>query len=212
MPIFRDDHRLLTAFRAGDREALRRVYDHYARKVEQVVRQGAFLHGGRFSGAPRAECRDLVQETFLRAFSAHARLGYNGLGDYEPFVLGIARHVLAEWWRRRGREIPEENVGEREATEPIVEEPFDARELAATQRYLETLPSDLKQVHAQRYVSGLSQVEAAAKLGLSRQNIRTLEARLRKGLKKFLQKHKNQPECGAHAREGIHEKNRTTPR
>jgi DNA-directed RNA polymerase specialized sigma24 family protein len=48
--------------------------------------------------------------------------------------------------------------------------------------YLNALPSDLREVHKLRYEEGLSQIQAAERLGVGRQSLRTLEARLRDGL------------------------------
>ena len=45
------------------------------------------------------------------------------------------------------------------------------------------LADDLKRLHQARYVEGLSQREAAERLGISRQTLRTLEGKLRDGLR-----------------------------
>jgi DNA-directed RNA polymerase specialized sigma24 family protein len=49
------------------------------------------------------------------------------------------------------------------------------------------LSPELKKVHEAMYVQGLSQREAAAALGLGRQVVRTLESRLREGLRAALE-------------------------
>ena len=49
---------------------------------------------------------DLVQEVFMRAFSREGRQAYDGLRDYGPYLFAIARNVLVDWARVRGREIP----------------------------------------------------------------------------------------------------------
>jgi RNA polymerase sigma-70 factor (ECF subfamily) len=52
--------------------------------------------------------------------------------------------------------------------------------------YLRALPDELKQIHEARFVKGLSQRDAADALGISRQQLRTREARLRDGLRRLL--------------------------
>ncbi|HEX7499962.1 MAG TPA: sigma factor-like helix-turn-helix DNA-binding protein, partial [Polyangia bacterium] len=54
--------------------------------------------------------------------------------------------------------------------------------MRVVEAYLSTLPQDLREVHKLRYEEGLSQEQAAEKLGVGRQTLRTLERRLRDGL------------------------------
>jgi DNA-directed RNA polymerase specialized sigma24 family protein len=58
--------------------------------------------------------------------------------------------------------------------------------LQVVERYVGSLQAPLQEVHHVRYVLGQSQREAAAGLGLSRQNVRTLEERLKEGLRAAL--------------------------
>jgi DNA-directed RNA polymerase specialized sigma24 family protein len=62
----------------------------------------------------------------------------------------------------------------------------DARLLASIEEYLVSLPPELNQLHQVRFVRGLSQEAAATELASSRQRIRTLEQRLRDGLRDWL--------------------------
>ena len=54
--------------------------------------------------------------------------------------------------------------------------------------YLGALDDSLKRLHQVRYVEGLPQREAAERLGISRQTLRTLEQKLREGLRAKLQR------------------------
>jgi DNA-directed RNA polymerase specialized sigma24 family protein len=58
--------------------------------------------------------------------------------------------------------------------------------MAVVERFLRELAPELKAVHEKRYTLGLSQAEAAAALGITRQRLRTAEARLRDGLARAL--------------------------
>jgi DNA-directed RNA polymerase specialized sigma24 family protein len=54
--------------------------------------------------------------------------------------------------------------------------------MLVVEKYLAALPQDLREVHKLRHEECLSQEQAAEKLGVGRQKLRTLERRLREGL------------------------------
>jgi RNA polymerase sigma-70 factor (ECF subfamily) len=175
---------LLDAFRAGERSALESVYRHYVGAVVAVLRGGVALSGGgRVPGAPADVVSDLVQETFIRAFSERARLAYDGLRDYQPYLLTIARNLLIDWARTQGRtlELPED-LGELPAETPLA----SARHLGVAEAYIASLSGELRQAHEQRYVLGRTQEEAARALGVSRHHVRTLERHLQQGLRRAI--------------------------
>jgi RNA polymerase sigma-70 factor (ECF subfamily) len=194
MPYLRTTTDLLRQFRNGERQALERVYWAYVERVETVVRHGIQLmrpgSAIHVKGLDREELADAVQEVFTRAFAARARLAYDGLRDYGPFLVAIARNLLVDLARKRGRELPLEELGE--AWDPPAsreEEPYaDETTMSMVREYLSSLPAELRGVHEQRYVRGVSQEEAAQALGCSRQQLRTLEKRLRDGLAAHLER------------------------
>jgi len=202
MPYLRSDRQLLTGFRRGDRTALERVYWAY---VEQVVKVGRFglrsgRTGTRVPGVARAhELPDLVQEVFARAFTRPAREGYDGLRDYAPYLVRLAANLLIDRHRKLGREIAVE-AGELEGalevgTVPEAPELWLEPELVRqTNAYVAGMTEDLRAVYQQRFVGGLSQRDAAEKLGLTRPRLRTLEARLCEGLEAWLRRHGLPPE------------------
>ena len=96
------DAGLLRAFRKGDPDALEAVYRQHVGEVESWLRR-ALLRVGRLTPA---DLGDLVQDVFLRAFSDAARASYDGLREYPPFLMTIARNLFVDWARRAGREIP----------------------------------------------------------------------------------------------------------
>ena len=93
MPNLRSNRDLLTAFRAGDRDALQKVYWLYVRAVEAVIRR-LFQQVG--SGRSN-DVLDAVQETFIRAFSSAARQSYDGVRDDGPYLNMTARNVALRW-------------------------------------------------------------------------------------------------------------------
>lgn len=194
MTLFRRaDPDLLRRFREGDREALAAVYREYVGAVAQTV-AATLRRCGRDSShgdwkVVATEVPDLVQEVFVRAFDARARVRFDGTRLYGPFLGAIARHVVIDHLRRRYRQ-PVIEAAPPGDERPLVVlsgedvDPFgDAMTAAVVARYVGNLPQDLREVHDALYVRGLSQREAAAALGLGRQVVRTLEARLREGLR-----------------------------
>jgi RNA polymerase sigma-70 factor (ECF subfamily) len=177
--IFAERAGLLPRFRRGERAALEEVYFAYIDLVAFVVRQS--FHG--------AHAADLIQETFARAFAERARLAYDGLRPYRPFLLTICRNLVVDDGRKRGRELavddPPEPLPADGGHDP---EWADAETVAVVERYVAGLEGKLRALYEERYVKDRSQNEAAAALGLTRQKVRTLEERLRRGLERALEK------------------------
>ncbi|MDB4967301.1 MAG: family polymerase sigma factor [Myxococcales bacterium] len=193
MTLFRDRPELLTAFRRGERSALVEVYWAYVDRVERLIRGGWRTPSGDRAEPPRgADVADLVQETFARAFAQRARLGFDGLRDFGPYLATISRNLLVDWARRQGREISVDFnhdgfAGAAGETLDEVEAPWaDAATVRVVEEYLAGLPPDLADVHRERYIHSRSQRDAAAALRISRQQLRTLEKRLRDGLRRRL--------------------------
>lgn len=174
---------LLGRFRSGEREAFSIVYSFYVGRVESFVHRRVLS-----AGCGRVAAADLVQEVFVRAFSESARLSYDGTRRYGPLLMAIARNAIVDYLRRRDRERqvdpPDlERLLDLEAFCSADEEPWtDPNMMALVGRYLASLPARELAVYEQRYRHGRSQAQAADVLGMSRQRIRTLEARLLAGL------------------------------
>jgi RNA polymerase sigma factor (sigma-70 family) len=173
-------------FRRGERAALERVYRGHVAAVERFARL-ALLRMRRFTGA---NLSDLVQEVFMRAFSASARASYDGRREYAPYLMTIARNVVIDWHRRTSREpldpLELETLLEGGASELPAAEAFPAELVSRVARYVDGLSPLLRGVHEQRFVLSEPQHRAAEALGISRQNLRTLEKKLIDGLRREL--------------------------
>jgi RNA polymerase sigma factor (sigma-70 family) len=206
MPSVLDtDPDLLRRFREGDRAALGSVYHAYYADVLRLVRQGFVLKGS----APvhvrglvdTDEQQDVVQEVFTKAFSPRARRSYDGWRPYRPFLLQIARNVRIDYERRRWREVPLVDVsGTGQSAAPMVTQlltsPPDQLpdELLDRERTRSTAASLLAQLDPEsqrcallRFVDDLSQDEVAREMVVTRRRVRTLEGRVRRGIRKRLQ-------------------------
>lgn len=186
VPLFQDLPGLLIAFRDGKSEALSTVYRHYVRSVDAYLRALA-----RRAGTPElsqaSAVADLLQEVFIRAFSPSARLAYDGLRDFGPYLNTIARNCFIDTLRKRRIEVPLgiEELHSDDATNGGLDD-YDPKVVAVLESYLGQLPDPEKRVYESRFVLGRSQEAACEALGMSRRSLRTAEDRLRKGLRKAL--------------------------
>lgn len=173
-------------FKRGERAALERVYRTHVAMVERYVR-AVLLRTRRFSGS---NLSDLVQEVFMRAFSASARDSYDGRREYAPYLTTIARNVVVDWHRRTSREPFDprelETLLDGGASEASDVEAFPAELVGLAAKYVEGLSQDLRDVHERRFVLAEPQQRAADALGISRQTLRTLEKKLIDGLRRAL--------------------------
>jgi len=182
---FHDAPGLLVAFREGRPDALSAVYRHYVRAVDGYLRALARRAGTADLCQPSA-IADLLQESFIRAFSANARRAYDGLRDFGPYLNTIARNCFIDALRKRRIEVPLD-------IDALYDEPpaggladYDPKVVAVLESYLSGLSEPEKRVYEHRFELGCSQEAACAALGMSRRSLRTSEERLRKGLRKAL--------------------------
>jgi RNA polymerase sigma factor (sigma-70 family) len=203
VPVFSKNRGLLDRFRCGDRDALALVYRTYFDDVYRLARYGFSSRNG--SRAPRLEREadrlDFVQDVFVKAFAEPARVAYDGLRPYRPFLLQIARNLRVDQLRQAARregshELPlqfdvDELCVELQNSQPP---PADhdlhwERLVGETARVVETLDPETQRFAQLRYVEELSPADAAERLGVTRRRVRTLEGRLltsvRRGLAKL---------------------------
>jgi RNA polymerase sigma-70 factor (ECF subfamily) len=184
MSLFNDDHELLAAFRRGCPRAMERVYHSCSGLVEGHVRawvREAQLHDSLVA--------DFVQETFLRAFAARARAGFDAQRDFSPYLVSIARNCLIDFLRRKRREVldaPTNLVGRIDAESARWDEVSEPKLNAVLTSYVDSLPPELRRVLEQRVLLERSQSAACAALGVTRQRLRSGEHQLRLRLRKQL--------------------------
>ena len=139
-----------------------RVYRQHLAPVWRYVR-------ARVPDASEAE--DMTSEVFLRA--ARAWPTYDpGRGAVLPWLGGIARHVVADWWRRR----PPVPVAEVETGETGDVEAEALRRLGAGEfrRHLAVLTDRERDAVALRFGAGLPAAEIGDLLGISDAGARML--------------------------------------
>jgi len=184
---------VLPAEQQGDRAVVR--------GVEEAAGHFPWRGNGPAGGAmARGECGDqdavsngLIEcGVFTRAFDPPARLRFDGVREYAPYLTTIARNVVVDYLRRRQRLRIEDLapfIGEIAIAGQFPDHGEDfahSQIVALVAEYVARLPSELRRVHEAMYVQGLSQRQAAEALGLGRQVVRTLESRLKEGLASVL--------------------------
>lgn len=191
-----EDIALLAEFRRGEPEALTRVYRAYSPRVMRYLSNGFRVRGDKTSSVARVGPLDLEaahQDTFVRAFSEKARLAYDGLRPFEGFLLAIARSAAVDTLRAAGKlsrsAIPLEDVSESILSEEASPEDaaLESELRTLVGRFLSRLSAEERRFADLRFVERQSQERAGAEFGLSRQEARTREARLKRTFLEYLE-------------------------
>ncbi len=191
------DRELLLAFREGRADVLAQVYHALVDDVFRVVALGFVTANGSIRPERDPdEQRAIVQDVFVRAFAERARQAYDGLRPYRPYLLTIAKNVMIDRARARSNELARTTEIDVDAiidaNGPIPSEIEESAEQqhrrARAAAYVATLDEELRTFVRLRFEEELSQADTAARLGVTRRRVRTLEARVTKGLRRFLKK------------------------
>lgn len=194
MSLLTDDRQLLSRFRAGERQSMEIVFRHYAPQLSALVARGLTTRGGRIRPASPFEVGAVVQEAFARAFTEKARGSYDGASDYLQYLAAIARNELLN--QQRGREDAAEGaaleaqLGTAANASAVVSAGPPSPDQVAEERELQGLVATFlaqrdekdRQVYQARFEQNLTQEDAATVLGLTRIQVRRIEAKLRRDL------------------------------
>lgn len=130
---------------------------------------------------------DLTSETFAAALASRKKFRGNAYGDVRPWLFGIAKNQLREYYRK-GR--VEQDAMRRLAMEPVEVGPDDAIELekltelaelrSRLARHLDRLPDDQRIAIDLRILRGFEYSRISDDLGVTEA---TLRARVSRGLK-----------------------------
>jgi RNA polymerase sigma-70 factor (subfamily 1) len=180
---------LLEQARAGDRQALSRIFEKHQRRLTVLVYYRVGPESRRF-----AEVEDLVQETFLRACRDLDRFAWQSPDSFFRWLAAIAGDVVVEQARYRARACRAgEEVPLRSASNPAGADPADtatpSRLLArkeAVERLLarlDELPADYREALVLARIEGCSTAEIAERMGKSRDAVALLVYRALKRLR-----------------------------
>lgn len=176
--------RLVIAARSGRRDA----FDALMRLHEPALRAyvSSRIGAGRSSRSASSGSGDAVEDVLQETRVACWQMlpNYRGASRFRVWLLGIARHKCADYWRSQGARS---NSGESGSVGPIslddeavarLADPsssaFDAAELRIVVRdLLDALPAEQRDVLDLYYMGGLTLAETAKALG---RNLNTVKA------------------------------------
>jgi RNA polymerase sigma-70 factor (ECF subfamily) len=159
---------LVEAAKAGDRAAYAEVYARLHRAVHGVI-----LARARF-----ADAQDLVQDTFVAAWTKLDDL--RDPAAFPGWILEIARRRAVDHARKRQRDRSSQEDDE------IAVEPTPRAEAAEALRALRALPEAYRETMVLRLVEGMTGPEIAAVTGLTPESVRVNLCRGMKLLKEQL--------------------------
>lgn len=201
MTIFVDNRDLLDRFRRGERDALTAVYYRYVDEVARLARLGFTIESSGHAyvrGLDADGERELVQETFLKAFADKARQAFDGISPYRPYLLRITKNLMIDRYRAKKHvtvELDERGVGDIDqllATNGELAAGAEPEDLhwktlrSATNDYVASLDDESRRLVTLRFVEERSQDETAAHMKCTRRRVRTVEERVLAGLRKAL--------------------------
>jgi RNA polymerase sigma-70 factor (ECF subfamily) len=116
------------------------------------------------------EAQDVTSDVFVRAVKSHSRFD-PFQGSEGAWLAGIARHVVADWWRHRPASIPTAQAVD---PDPVVDDATGPEELAirgdtaaAVRRHLLVLSDRERDAVALRFAAGLRSAEVGVVMGIS---------------------------------------------
>jgi RNA polymerase sigma-70 factor (ECF subfamily) len=129
--------------------------------------------------------QDLASATFERAWKA--RKSFTG-GSVQAWLYRIARNLLTDYWRKKKDLLIEDMPGLAEKiTDNAAPYDYDAEAMEhSLAKSLDALPPELRAIVVLRFIEGLSAREVGAILGHSEGNIRIMQYRALKKLRKLL--------------------------
>ena len=159
-------------FAAGEPAAIRDMYEEYARPVFAVAYR-------MLGDAGLAE--EAVQQTFLKAWKAADR--FDKSRDLAPWLYTIARRAAIDLYRRDQRHHTDSVEEEPTVLPPSFESTWAAWEV---RRALDQLPEEERAVLMATHFLGLTQQEAAHRLGVPIGTIKSRSYRAYRHLARLL--------------------------
>ena len=170
-----DELQLVAEVLRKDRKATAEFINRYADSVYCYVRRRV---------VPKIEVADdLVQETFLAAWQ---NLGtYRGQAPVRSWLLGIARHKVEDYYRRKMQEVELPEDGDEPCILPVIEDRLDGdRREKKIRRVLAGLPEAYAVALQWRYLENRSVREIAMLSGKTEKAVERLLARARENFKR----------------------------
>ncbi len=162
---------LVAGFIAGDPDAVRAIYQRFARPVATVARSVV--------GNDQTLIDDVVQQTFTKAWQASHTVDPSR--DLAPWLYAIARRTAIDAVRYERRPTRGDHAPEADAPvgAPTMEQTWEAFQV---RQALDVLPDDERTVLLLNHVGGLSHSEIADRLGVP---VGTVKSRSHRALRRL---------------------------
>lgn len=172
---------MVEAIHAGEREALRRLYERYSR----------YAMGVSLRIVPeREDALDIVQDAFVSILTTIGSFEYRGEGSLRNWVARITTHRALDWMRSHDRllfadQLPDETAEEEDET-PLEEVPPDI-----LGGMIDRLPETSKTIVTLHSFGQMSHKEIAQKLGISAKTSMSQFSRARRLLEMMMKEYLN---------------------
>ncbi len=117
-----------------------------------------------------ADAEDITSEVFVQAMRSWKRFDPTR-GSVGAWLFGIAHHVVADWWAKRAREFPADDLAQTNETANVEDDPetmaLRHADSDVVRQHLSVLTSKERQAVALRFGSQLSSAEVGAIMGIS---------------------------------------------
>lgn len=171
---------------AADRPAFSALYEAHAPRIYRYL-----LH--RTSSPSEAE--ELTSRTFVQALAGLDQ--YRGRGEFGAWLMGIAHHLLLNWYRAKGRrpaidsldaaiEVPSEIPGPAESLERN-------ETIARVGAAVASLAPDRQRLIGLKYVDGHTNAEVADIMGRTEGAVKALHHRTLRELHRLLDESEEAP-------------------
>ncbi len=170
---------------ADEREALRRLYYTYARRVKAMA-----LHILKNN----VEAEDATHEVFIRVIKNRQKFVQNDGDETERLLVIYCRSVCFSHYRKQQRAAAifacladeDETAAEMADTVDIEQSLLDKEQIEQCARAIDTLTSPAREIVLLRYYEGFSNVEIAELLSMKASTVGTILGRSLQKLKKKL--------------------------
>lgn len=178
MKLQETDEDLLARIARNDSVAVREMV---GRKLPRVLALAVRILGDR------AEAEDIAQETFVRIWRQAPRWE-TGRARFDTWLYGVALNLCRDRLRRR-RDVYIAEPPDMVDPGPLPDHALDESDtVRAVESALAALPERQREAIVLQYYQELSNIDAAAVMGISVEAVESLLARGRRSLRAFLEK------------------------
>lgn len=136
------------------------------------------------TGQEKTDAEELTQEVFMRTW-AYLNHHERSIEDIRAFLFQVARHVIADRWRKHKPSIALDEM--KPSEEPRVEHRSDAAvDMIIIEQYLLLLSEKHREVLTLRFINDMTTEETGKVLGMTANHVAVLTNRALNKLRKLL--------------------------